>query len=78
MLVGGKGRSSSLQEGVLYTYTLRLYLVGVILGGMENEEEKSGEKIIFLVVWLRALFSDSDRAGRSNRENQEPDWNSVF
>ena len=32
---------------------LRLCLVGVILGRMENEGEKSGEKMMFLVVWLR-------------------------
>ena len=30
-----------------------LCLFGVILGWMENEGEKSGEKIMFLVVWLR-------------------------
>ena len=28
-------------------------MVAVILGRMENEGEKSGEKMIFLVVWLR-------------------------
>ena len=31
----------------------RVCLVGVILRRMENEGEKSGEKMIFLVVWLR-------------------------
>ena len=28
-------------------------MFGVILGRMENEGEKSEEKIMFLVVWLR-------------------------
>ena len=31
----------------------RMCLVGVILRRMENEGEKSGEKMMFLVVWLR-------------------------
>ena len=33
--------------------SLRLCLFGVIIGRMENEKEKSGEKMMFLVVWLR-------------------------
>ena len=33
--------------------SLRLYLVGVILRRMENEGDKTGEKMMFLVVWLR-------------------------
>ena len=28
-------------------------MVGVIIGRMENEVEKSGEKMVFVVIWLR-------------------------
>ena len=37
----------------LTIFNFRLCLFGVILGRMKNEGEKSGEKIMFLVVWLR-------------------------
>ena len=33
--------------------TLGVYLVEVIIGGMENGVEKSGEKMRFVIVWLR-------------------------
>ena len=37
----------------LTIFNFRLCLFGVILGRMKNEGENSGEKIMFLVVWLR-------------------------
>ena len=37
----------------LFILAFTLCSVGVILGRMENKGEKSGEKMMFLVVWLR-------------------------
>ena len=71
--------------------TLRLCLFGVILGRIENEGEKSGEKMMFLVVWLRvekrrdfggthqfSLLPLQNTISPNWRENESESWTKIF
>ena len=71
--------------------TLRLCLFGVILGRIENEGEKSGEKMMFLVVWLRvekrrdfggthqfSLLPLQNTISPNWRENKSESWTKIF
>ena len=70
---------------------LRLCLFGVILGRMENEEEKNREKMMFLVVWLRmekrrdfggihqfSLLPLQNTISPNWRENGSEKWTKIF
>ena len=63
----------------------------MILGRMENEEEKSGEKMMFLVVWLRVekrrdfggahkfyLLPLQNTISPNWRENGSEKWTKIF
>ena len=71
--------------------TSKLCLVGVILGRMENEKDKSGEKIIFLIVQLRvkkmsdfggvykfSLLPSKHTISLNWKENESKKWAKIF
>ena len=72
-------------------HSLRLCLFGVILERMENEGEKSEEKMMFLVVWLRVekrrdfggihqffLLPLQNTVSPNWRENESESWTKIF
>ena len=71
--------------------SFRLCSFGVILERMENEREKSGEKMMFLVVWLRvekrrdfggthqfSLLPLQNTISPNWRENESESWTKTF
>ena len=51
-------------------------MVGVIIGRMENEVEKSGEKMVFVVIWLRV--ENGRDLGGAHEISLLPCQNTIF